>query len=142
MVSASMPVSDASTSAAAAEGRHRTRAAVGSELFDRGGEGGGLAGAGRADDEDEVGVTGDRCRGLGLGPGEFDPGPVDGVGGVDAVSGHAALGPGEEAFFLGEDVGVVRARSAIDSVIGRPSRRRVAPSGMGREMSTQRLLMA
>ena len=35
-----------------------------------------------------------------------------------------------------------RARSAIDSVIGRPSVRSGTPSGMGREMSTQRCSMA
>ena len=44
------------------------------QLIDGGCEGGGLAGAGGADDQDEVVVAGDRGCGVGLGSGEFDVG--------------------------------------------------------------------
>ena len=94
--------------------------------------GGGLAGAGGADDEDEVGVTG-HCRGgLRLWPGQLDACSVDGVGGGRCRLGSCGARPRRGGVLLGRGCrGVASARSAMDSVSGRPSRRRVVPSGIG-----------
>ena len=71
-------------------------AAVGAEVLDGGAQCGGLAGAGGADDEDEIGVAGDGARGVGLGQGHVDVAAVDGGGIVGAVVFEAAVGPLDE----------------------------------------------
>ncbi len=76
---------------------------IGAELIDGGGEGGGLAGAGRSDDEDDVGMP--RCRGrrVGLPDTQCPLGAVGGVGVVGAVVDEAPVDPVDEGGFLVED---------------------------------------
>ena len=76
---------------------------VGSELGDGGSEGGGLAGAGGADDEDELLVTGHAGRGVGLGDVEVDVGSVDRCGFDVAAGVETTFGPVEEVVLLVED---------------------------------------
>ena len=54
-------------------------------MLDSGAECGGLAGAGRADNEDEIGMAGDGACGVGLRQGQVDIAAVDGGGIVGAV---------------------------------------------------------
>ena len=66
-MSASMPVSTASTSAAAAEGATPKHGRpLGVEVGDGGAHGGGLAGAGGSDDEDQAPLPRHRGRGVAL----------------------------------------------------------------------------
>ena len=82
-MSARMPVSSASTAAAVADGaRPITNPSSALEGCDGGAEGGGLAGAGGADDEDERGGAGD-------GSGDVELGRVEAVG-VDVRRGSPA----------------------------------------------------
>ena len=70
-VSATTPVSPAEDVGGGGRGGDpEHRPTVGAELLDRGGEGGGLAGAGRADDQHQIAVSGDRRRGLRLDDGQ------------------------------------------------------------------------
>ena len=103
-MSAAMPVSDASTSAAAAEGATPKTARPSARSCS-------TAGARAVVLPVPAGPT-TRTRSASpataaavsaCGPVSSTRAPLDGVGGVDSVSGHAAFGPGEEPFFLGED---------------------------------------
>ena len=78
-------------------GEHDTPVSV--EVVGGGGEHAGLAGAGRADDEDEAVVAGDGRGGVGLQ--RIQPVPVDGGGrcGRVGLGGHR---PREDRFLLGE----------------------------------------
>ena len=79
--------------------------AFGVELVDRGLECGGLAGAGGADYEDEVGVAGHGCGRLGLGDGDRNFGSSGCCSRVGRSVEEPAFGPGCEIVFLGEDLG-------------------------------------
>ena len=89
---------------------------VGPQLLHRRGHGRGLAGAGGADDEHQFPVAGHRPRHLqlGLGQGQAHLGRVQG----DVAAGpcEPALGPGDEALLLGQDLG--RGQGPVDDGLG------------------------
>ena len=138
-MSAATPVSSASTSAAVGRGGDAEHGpAVGAELGDGRGEGGGLAGAGRADDEHEIGVPATAPAASAWAA--FSSMRLRVAGGwfVGAVVGEATVGPGDEGGFLVEDR--LGGERPVDGRFGdgRPSRRSSAPGGIGRDTSTQR----
>ena len=101
-MSAGTPVSRSRTRAAFAVGATpNTGTAVGVEVVDGGAQHRGLAGAGRADDEHEPVVAGDRCGGVGLQ--HIQTCRLDG-GGWCGVVGLGVERPGEDEFFFGEDL--------------------------------------
>ena len=76
---------------------------VAAELVDGGGEGGGLAGAGRADHQDQIRAAGDRGGGLGLCHRQRGEGPIRGGRFQAPGVGDAAVRPREEVRLLVED---------------------------------------
>ncbi len=76
---------------------------ISAQLGDGRSEGGGLAGAGRADDEHDVGRAGDSGRGFGLGGVEVQSAASHGLRFVDAVVGQTTVDPVDQRRLLVED---------------------------------------
>ncbi len=122
-VSEAKPASWARTSAAAADGARRTPPVLGPQLLDGRAECGGLAGAGGAYDQHQLGSPPPQRPLHAAGR----TAPVRQL--IVAASGQSPLGPAHQALLLGEDLWCGQDPLCHDSVMGRPSRRRATPSG-------------
>ena len=125
IVSAATPVSDASTSAAAAEGATPNTARPSARSCSTAGvRAVVLPVPAGPTTKHQIGVAGDRCGGLGLRAGQRRPGPGSTASAESMpsrVMRRSAQARSRSSW--ARIAGVVSARSATDSVTGRPSRR-------------------